>query len=449
MTTVNRSTVVIRSAENDDFEWVANLMERTLTPFYDGNHRDHARRIFDTHISGGVDLVGHFSSGQHMFLAEVDGERAGLLHVVDKKQLTVKISPLIVLSKFRGHGVGGALMNHAINYAIDHGARQLYGTVAKPNKKALGFFLANGFRVTGMAKDHYKRGVDEYMLYKQLVPDTRLEDPNISVVPFVPELHAESARELILREMQGDFLGVDDTWVDALYAGYERRGSLDINEKFKIIFVAESGGKITGIAGATPKKGDPIKLMPLVASDEASFEALIIDLQSLLSDYGHKLYVHLVPQAWQVACLQRHGWILESVFPGGYAPNSVVQQWGHHIQQIKGVNVKNMRIKWPYYQAIMRGEKTLELRVGYDGIKKIKEGDLIDLHTSQAHSLVRIKSVRVYTTLKDVVDTEDWKQIVPNVLSATLALQTLRDIYGPDKEALGVYVFEIEPLPKK
>ena len=49
--------------------------------------------------------------------------------------------------------------------------------------------------------------------------------------------------------------------------------------------------------------------MPLVASSEAAFEALVIDLQGLLfmADYGHKLYVHLVPEPWQVACLQRHG----------------------------------------------------------------------------------------------------------------------------------------------
>jgi hypothetical protein len=31
----------------------------------------------------------------------------------------------------------------------------------------LGFFLRKGFRVTGTAKDHYKQGIDEHMLYKE------------------------------------------------------------------------------------------------------------------------------------------------------------------------------------------------------------------------------------------------------------------------------------------
>lgn len=90
------NNVVIRPAASDDFEWVADLMVRALSPFYDGDHRAHAQRIFDTHMEGGVDHVGHFSAGQYMFIAEQDGQRVGIIHVVEKKQETVKISPLIV-----------------------------------------------------------------------------------------------------------------------------------------------------------------------------------------------------------------------------------------------------------------------------------------------------------------------------------------------------------------
>lgn len=50
------NNVVIRSAGADDFEWVADLMVRALSPFYDGDHRAHARRIkrpyFDAIMSG-------------------------------------------------------------------------------------------------------------------------------------------------------------------------------------------------------------------------------------------------------------------------------------------------------------------------------------------------------------------------------------------------------------
>ena len=250
--------VTIRSAAADDFEWVAGLMVRALSPFYDGDHRAHAQRIFDTHMKGGIDHVGHFSAGQYMFIAEQNGQPVGLIHVVEKKQETVKISPLIVSTHYRGKlGIGSMLLKHAEDFARNLGARHLYCTVASPNQKALQFFLRKGFRITGTAKDHYKHGVDEHMLYKQLVDKAGFDSPNVSVIPFDEEKHANGARDLILSQMSDVFRGVDDDWVDALFAGYKRKELGDVNAKFKIIFTAECGGEVVGIAGATPKKGSP------------------------------------------------------------------------------------------------------------------------------------------------------------------------------------------------
>jgi ribosomal protein S18 acetylase RimI-like enzyme len=346
--------VIVRPAAAGDFEWVANLMVRTLSPFDGGDHRAHAQRIFDTHMDGGVDQVGHFSAGQYMFIAEQNDQPVGLIHVVEKKQETVKISPLIISPDYRGKlGIGSTLLKHAEEFARNLGARQLYCTVASPNQSALGFFLRKGFRITGTAKNHYKQGIDEHMLYKELGDEPGYDAPNVSVIPFEEEKHADGARHLILSQMSDVFRGVDNDWVDALFAGYKRRGSTDVNAKYKIVFVAESGGEVVGVAGATPKKGEPIKLMPLVVSSEPAFEALVIDLQGLLMDYGHKLYVHLVSEPWQVACLQRHDWSLEGVFPGGYAPNSVVQQWGFNFNK-EGTTVRKMRIKRPYFIGLER-----------------------------------------------------------------------------------------------
>ncbi len=281
------------------------------------------------------------------------------------------------------------------------------------------------------------------MLYKQLVDEAGFDSPNVSVIPFDEEKHAEGARKLILSQMSDVFRGVDNDWVDALFAGYKRKELGDVNAKYKIIFTAECGGQVVGIAGATPKKGQPIKLMPLVASSEAAFEALVIDLQGLLADSGHKLYVHLVPEPWQVACLQRHGWTLEGVFPGGYAPNSVVQQWGLNFNK-EGATVRKMRIKRPYFDAIMSGRKTLEVRVGYDNIKRLKAGELLQLETGHTSGVVRIKSIRVYDNFADMLATELWREIVPQVNNEATALQLLREIYPAHKERLGVHVIEVE-----
>lgn len=437
-------TVIIRPAAAGDLEWVADLMTRALSPFYDGDHRAHARRIFDTHMQGGVDHVGHFSAGQHMFIAEQYGQPIGLIHIVEKKQGTAKISPLIVSPDYRGnHGIGSMLLQYAEEFARSLGARQIYCTVASPNKNALGFFLKKGFYITSTAKDHYKQGVDEHALYKELDDEPGYDAPNVSVIPFDESTHATSVRELILSQLTGVFDGVDNDWVDALFAGYARRDSIDVNAKFKIIFVAESDGKIVGVAGATPKKGKPIKLMPLVASTEEAFEALIIDLKDLLVDYGHKLYVHLVPEPWQIACLQRHGWTLEGVFPGGYSPSSVVQQWGLNFNK-EGAPVRKMRIKRPYFDAIMSGEKTLEVRVGYNNIRRLKAGELLQLETSRTSGVVRIKSIRIYDSFADMLNIEQWQDIVPQVASKEAALRLLRGIYTTQKEQLGVHVIEVE-----
>ena len=444
MTEALVNDIIVRPARADDFDFVADLMIRALTPFYDGDHYAHARRIFDAHMAGGVDHVGQFSVGQHMFIAESDGQPVGVIHVVNKKQGTVKISPLIVDTAYRGKmGVGSVLLKHAEDFARSLDARQLYCTVASSNQKALQFFLRKGFLVTGTARNHYKMGVDEHMLYKQLVDEAGLDSPNISVIPFNESQHADSARALILSQVSDDFEGVDDSWVDALFAGYRRMESGDVNVKFKIIFVAECNGQVVGVAGATPKKGQPIKLMPLVAKSEAAFEALIIDLQGLLEDYGHKLYVHLVPEPWQISCLQRHSWTLEGVFPGGYAPNSVVQQWGTSLNK-EGVPMRKMRIKRPYYDAIMSGKKTLEVRVGYNSIKRLKAGELLQFETGHTSGVVRIKSIRIYNNFADMLAAEPWRQIVPQARDAEEALHLLRKIYPLRKERLGVHVIEIE-----
>jgi ASC-1-like (ASCH) protein len=143
--------------------------------------------------------------------------------------------------------------------------------------------------------------------------------------------------------------------------------------------------------------------------------------------------------------LQRHGWTLEGVFPGGYAPDSVVQQWGLNLNT-GAVNMRIMRIKRPYFDAIMEGRKTLEVRVGYDSIKRYRVGDKIRLETSQISGVVQIKQIRTYTSFGEMIRSETWRKIMPDVHDQDLALRKIREIYPPHKEALGIYVFELMPI---
>ena len=440
-------TVGIRKAKTGDVDFVSRLMTEALEPFYDGDHQAHARRIFTAHINGNVDSVGQFSLLQYIFIAEVNHHLAGMIHLVVKKQGTVKISPLIVAPEYRGKfGIGSKLLRHAEDFARKHHARQLYCTVAAQNQATFKFLLRKGFHLAGKAQDHYKPGIDECMLYKPLSQSTTPGLSDISIVPFDEKKHTAATRRLILSQVGSSFYGVNnawiDTWVDALFASYQRCESRDVNAKYKLIFIAEQDRKVVGLVVATPKKGQPIKIMPLVAKSGAVFEVLVANLPRLLAGYGHKLYVHLVPEPWQVACLQRHGWTIEGLFPEGYAPDVTVQQWGLSLQ--KGDPVRKMRIKRPYYDAIMSGRKTLEVRIGYNSIKRLKEGQLLQLENGHASGVVRIKSIRIYDTFADMLATEPWREIVPQAKSKEEALRLLHKIYPPHKERLGVHVIEVE-----
>ena len=105
-----------------------------------------------------------------------------------------------------------------------------------------------------------------------------------------------------------------------------------------------------------------------------------------------------------------------------------------------------MRIKRPYYDAVMAGQKTLEVRVGYENIKRHQAGDIVLLETSQASGNVKLKAVRTYASFEDMLAVEGWQKIAPDAADAATALHTIREIYPPEKEALGVYVFEVEPV---
>lgn len=326
-------SVIIRKANKYDIDFVSSLMSRTLDSFYDGDHRAHAQRIFAAYVNDNIDTVGQFSARQYMFIAEVNQIPAGMIHLVVKKQGTVKISPLIVAPEYRGKfGVGSELLRYAEKFARRQHARQLYCTAAAQNQATLKFLLSKGFHLAGRAHDHYKPGIDECMLYKPLVQNRTQDLSSIKVVPFDEKKHAAPARQLILSRVSGDFYGVDDVWVDALFASYQRRESRDVNAKYKLIFIAEQNNEVVGVAVATPKKGQPIKIMPLAAKSDAAFELLIINLPKLLADYGRKLYIHLVPEPQQIVCLQSHGWAIEGLFPEGYSMCGTVQQWGLNIK---------------------------------------------------------------------------------------------------------------------
>lgn len=438
--------ILIREARSGDFEWVENLMQNVLEEYYGGDHRAHAKRIFDAHIGGGYDRLGFFSFEQRMFIVEVNGKKAGMIHLVGKRQSTYKISPLIVDPKFQGQlGLGSRLLEYAEAYVRGHQARQFYCTVAEKNVGAMQFFLRKGFIRAGSSDSHYKSGVTEIMLYKPLHGVSKiiaLDQLHVSVLPL-DETSTETKEQvgrLLLEKLQNSFEGITDDWVAALFAGYSRRHTFDINTKYKLIYVAtDSTGRVIGVAGATPKKGNPIKVMPFIATNTVAFEALLIDIPHQLVPYGHKLYIHINPTADEIISLQRLGWKLDAVMPSAYSIGVITQQWSMDIGEI---TMRTMRVKKRFYDLIYSGEKTLEVRVGYDTISRIQVGERIRLTTHIGSFEVKISAVRQYQTFEEMLGVESWERIAPDSKSREEVLSLLKQIYPAHKERLGVVVLE-------
>lgn len=101
----------------------------------------------------------------------------------------------------------------------------------------------------------------------------------------------------------------------------------------------------------------------------------------------------------------------------------------------------NWRIKREYYNLINKGVKTLEVRVGYPDIKRVQEGDTI---TFKDYSNIKFEVIRVtrYEDFPDMLDNEDSSKAIPGVTKYK-ALDMYQAIYPEEKEALGVYVFEL------
>lgn len=100
------------------------------------------------------------------------------------------------------------------------------------------------------------------------------------------------------------------------------------------------------------------------------------------------------------------------------------------------------RIKKNYFNLINNGTKTLEVRVGYSDIKRVKKGDCISFENYGKNNFEVVR-VTVYNDFAEMLDSENSQLIIPKVTKYK-ALHMLQEIYTEEKEKLGVYVFELK-----
>jgi acetyltransferase, GNAT family len=312
--------ILIREANQNDLSFVSSIMKRTLGPFYSGNQYVRAKNMFAS-VRGGIDYLA--VPMRRVFIAEYAGKSAGFVSVVVNRlnRWSAKILALIVSEEYRGKlGIGSALLEHAKEFARGAGVTQLYCTVSELNQKTLEFFLRKGFCVAGMAREQYKLGIEEVMLYKPL-GEAKVSLSRVEVVPFGDWPHSDRVFELIISQAGEAFSGIDERWVDELFA------ESGLGFRSRHLYVAMRASEVVGVVGVLPKDGSLVKLEPLVAVSDMALEALLV-YSRVVMGIERKLYTHIVPRSWQVACLQRNGWRLEGIFPGEHDDMEAIQQWG-------------------------------------------------------------------------------------------------------------------------
>jgi HAD superfamily hydrolase (TIGR01662 family) len=100
---------------------------------------------------------------------------------------------------------------------------------------------------------------------------------------------------------------------------------------------------------------------------------------------------------------------------------------------------KTLWVREPYLAQILAGAKTVEVRVGYDNIRRLRPGDRLKLNDEH---LATIRRIDRYADFEELVAREDAAAIAPGQSPGKL-LVALRQIYPPDKEALGAVALEL------
>jgi HAD superfamily hydrolase (TIGR01662 family) len=100
---------------------------------------------------------------------------------------------------------------------------------------------------------------------------------------------------------------------------------------------------------------------------------------------------------------------------------------------------KTLWVREPYLSQILAGRKTIEVRVGYDNIRRLEPGDLLRLNDKH---LVTVERIGRYADFEELLAHEDAAAIAPD-LPAEELLAALRDIYPPEKEALGAVTLQL------
>ncbi|MGA5821937.1 ASCH domain-containing protein [Kitasatospora sp. NPDC094028] len=106
-----------------------------------------------------------------------------------------------------------------------------------------------------------------------------------------------------------------------------------------------------------------------------------------------------------------------------------------------------IHIRRPYLDLIAGGTKTIEVRVGYPSMRRIRAGQTLVFESGGARCRTQVVEVAEYPTFEALLDAEDMDAIGSEGMSRTELLAACREIYPPEKEQLGVLAIHLRLAP--
>jgi hypothetical protein len=139
--------------------------------------------------------------------------------------------------------------------------------------------------------------------------------------------------------------GIDEEFVRALVAGHERRGSRQVESKYKEIYLGYESDVLSSVIAFGPKKGGSVKLMPLSAVSQNALRETLRFAQSWAEGRTHKLYTHQHVDPAVVTAFQSEMWTLEGLLPEAYSAGKVAAQWGWLVGESTHLGRNSDRLK--------------------------------------------------------------------------------------------------------
>ncbi|MFJ7419942.1 ASCH domain-containing protein [Streptomyces uncialis] len=102
-----------------------------------------------------------------------------------------------------------------------------------------------------------------------------------------------------------------------------------------------------------------------------------------------------------------------------------------------------LTIRKPYFDLVMDGTKTVEVRVGYPKIRRMRVGDTLRMISGDDSLTTRIARIHVYDSISALLEAEAPTAIGGGTVSRGELDDAIRAIYPPDKEALGVFALHL------